>query len=275
MALIGTLEELPILDLLQMLCHRRQPGQLTITTEDGEHSIYLLGGQIFHFVSPIKRDPLGRYLVKQGLLDEEQLSRLLDDFHKRADQTIPLGAFLVRQGVVEKRQIRDIIADQLAELVYRLSHHGKGNFRYHQGTEHLPSHEISLGLTTGQVVLRGLEIVEGISKLHEQIDSFRQRIEHTDSLDKAEKLNLEPACWNVLSLADGHRSLADISRTANLSLFATARNAYKLLQHNLIHILPLSYQQKSSPVIKRQTVSPERLNKLLGEIEGEDGSHDS
>lgn len=274
MALTGTFGELPILDLLQMLCHRRQPGQLTITTEDGEHSIYLLGGQIFHFVSPIKRDPLGHALVEQGLLDEEQRNKLLNYFHNRADKSFPLGAFLVRRGVVEKRHIRSIVADQLAELIYQLSQHGEGSFHYQQGTEHLPSHEISLGLTTGQIVLRGLEIVEGISELQEHIESFRQRIEHTESLAEAEKLNLEPDYWNIISLADGHRSLAEISRTANLSLFATARIAYNLLRHGLIHVLPLSPQQPSSPAIKRQIVSPEKLSRLLGEIEGEDGTND-
>jgi len=268
MALTGTLSEVPILDLLQMLCHNRQPGQLIVTTSDGEHSIFFLGGQIFHFISPIKRDPLGHALIKMGLLTEEQRVELLDDFRNRSEQTTPLGAFLVRRGVVEKRHIRTIVADQLAELVYQLDLHGKGSFRYQQGTEHLPSHEISLGLTTGQVVLRGLTIVEGISELQEHIESFRQRIEHTESLATAENLTLEPDYWNVISLADGHRSLAEISRIANLSLLTTARITFELLQQGLIHILSLSPKQPSSTAIKRQQVSPEKLNRLLGEIEG-------
>ncbi|MCX5849006.1 MAG: ATPase, T2SS/T4P/T4SS family [Deltaproteobacteria bacterium] len=61
---------------------------------------------------------LGEILVKNGLLTEEMLGKVLND-QKKTD--LKFGQYLIRQGIVQEKQIIDLLSDQLNIKKYQMN----------------------------------------------------------------------------------------------------------------------------------------------------------
>src|SRR5262249_17969679 len=99
----GTFTTMPLPDLLQWLSDARKSGTLTVAIEFEERTVRLLQGRVTAISAddPQQRD-LGRVLVAQGLLSEEELGRALDDASTHAK---PFAEALVARGVLAEDQV--------------------------------------------------------------------------------------------------------------------------------------------------------------------------
>ena len=61
---------------------------------------------------------LGEILVKQGILTEEMLAKILND-QKKTD--LRFGQYLIRQGIVQEKQIIDLLSEQLNIKKYSMT----------------------------------------------------------------------------------------------------------------------------------------------------------
>ena len=61
---------------------------------------------------------LGEILVKQGILTEETLAKILNDQKKT---NLKIGQFLIRQGILQEKQIIDLLCEQLNLKKYQIN----------------------------------------------------------------------------------------------------------------------------------------------------------
>ncbi|MGA9109093.1 MAG: GspE/PulE family protein [Smithella sp.] len=61
---------------------------------------------------------LGEILVKQGVLTEEMLAKILNDQKKT---NLKIGQFLIRQGILQEKQIIDLLCEQLNLQKYQIN----------------------------------------------------------------------------------------------------------------------------------------------------------
>lgn len=112
--LMGSLQVIPLPDLVELLTRRRASGALTCERGTVRKTAFLVDGAVVGASSNDPREYLGQFLVNFGHVTEEQLARA---FHSQGESRARLGQILVTQGVVKAEVIRDVLAIKIRETL--------------------------------------------------------------------------------------------------------------------------------------------------------------
>lgn len=116
MSLCGTLQDLPIPDLLQMIAANRKTGRLVLTRRDGHGVIAFRNGKIIYAASNSVRETLGNILLHERLITESTLLEALER-QSRAAQEKRLGPVLVEMGVLDEATMERVVRGQTQRVV--------------------------------------------------------------------------------------------------------------------------------------------------------------
>jgi hypothetical protein len=123
---MGSLQVIPLTDLVELLARRRASGALTCERGTIRKTAFLVDGAVVGAASNDPREYLGQFLVNFGHLTEEQLARA---FHAQGESKSRLGQILVEQGVVKAEAIRDVLAIKIRETLLDVYLWDAGVFR--------------------------------------------------------------------------------------------------------------------------------------------------
>jgi hypothetical protein len=125
--LMGSLEILPLGDLLELLSRRGLAGTLTCERGTVRKTVHLAGGQAVGASSNDTRDQLGQLLVNFNHLDEAALQRAIET----QDETkVRLGRVLTMTGQVSAEVLRDVLAIKIRETLLDVFLWESGIFRF-------------------------------------------------------------------------------------------------------------------------------------------------
>ncbi len=118
-ALFGNTQTIPLPDLIGWLSSQKKDGSLEVWTQDESITLYLEKGNLVHAVSD--RSPtgnrLGEILIEQGVLDENELDRLID---QAKESNLKLGDLLSSESVITEEELRRALETQVQRLFDRL-----------------------------------------------------------------------------------------------------------------------------------------------------------
>ena len=115
MSLRGSLTDLPLPDLLQMVSANGKTGRLRVTTADREGLFVFREGKIIYGATNAHREAFGSALVLRGLITPEQLQEALDRKARGKDDR-RLGFILLQMGAVTEEDLFDVLRGQLREV---------------------------------------------------------------------------------------------------------------------------------------------------------------
>jgi hypothetical protein len=115
-SLCGTLQDLPIPDLLQMIAANRKTGRLVLTRRDGHGVIAFRNGKIIYAASNSVRETLGNILLHERLITESTLLEALER-QSRAAEEKRLGPVLVEMGVLDEATMERVVRGQTQRVV--------------------------------------------------------------------------------------------------------------------------------------------------------------
>lgn len=116
MSLCGTLQDLPIPDLLQMIAANRKTGRLVLTRRDGHGVIAFRNGKIIYAASNSVRETLGNILLHERLITESTLLEALER-QSRAAEEKRLGQVLVEMGALDEARMERVVRGQTQRVV--------------------------------------------------------------------------------------------------------------------------------------------------------------
>lgn len=116
MSLCGTLQDLPIPDLLQMIAANRKTGRLVLTRRDGHGVIAFRNGKIIYAASNSVRETLGNILLHERLITESTLLEALER-QSRAVVEKRLGPVLVEMGALDEATMQRVVRSQTQRVV--------------------------------------------------------------------------------------------------------------------------------------------------------------
>src|SRR5689334_13295952 len=119
MSLCGTLQDLPIPDLLQMIAANRKTGRLVLTRRDGHGVIAFRNGKIIYAASNSVRETLGNILLHERLITESTLLEALER-QSRAAVEKRLGQVLVEMGALDEARMERVVRGQTQRVVSEL-----------------------------------------------------------------------------------------------------------------------------------------------------------
>jgi len=168
MSLTGSLEDLSLTDIIQIISLSKRTGILEVESEDRRRGIIIFkNGQVVSALLQGKNSKsLGQVLVEAGVLRPDQLEQALAlQRQQRAHQ--PLGQILVQQGWLTREALELAVKQQIYRTVYELLQVSRGTFTFHL-TEIIPYDEIRVdpidlvllekGLNAQQLLLDAMKI---------------------------------------------------------------------------------------------------------------------
>ena len=231
----GRLEHVGLGDVLQILQHQAQSGVLLVRSFDGRAvSICVRRGHVdlvmAQGTSPELR--IGRYLVSEGLLDTNELERLLSG----PEQPL-LGRRLVQMGTLTEDDLKQALAQQSSELVYEALRWPRGTFSFARYATRPEAEDASLELPMTALLMEGLRRVDEWRLIEEQLDSFdRVPLLDVDVLREMPRERMRPAERTVLDAVDGRRDVRDIIAETKLGAFEVCKILYQLLGSRLVRL---------------------------------------
>src|SRR5512145_3201977 len=124
--LMGSLQVVPLPDLVELLARRRASGALTCERGTIRKTAWLVDGAVVGASSNDPREFLGQFLVNFGHLTEEQLAGAFEGYEGPRAR---LGQILVAKGLVSTAVVRDVLAIKIRETLLDVYLWDAGLFR--------------------------------------------------------------------------------------------------------------------------------------------------
>jgi hypothetical protein len=227
-ALRGTVEDLPLPELLHLLADTRQTGILELTGPN-PGIVALHKGEVTLALSAMG-PTLQQVLIGSGLASADEWDRVVTV----ADRGGKLADALVDTGIDEDRALA-VLYDHTVGAVFELMLPSDDDFAFLAGEQHPIGNRFTF--TVDELLADAGQRVDAWKVIAEAIPSvsIRMRLSHT--LPRA-KVTISSDEWHVLSRVDGRATIADIIRDLGMSAFAVCAVLHRLLQAGAVEQVP-------------------------------------
>jgi hypothetical protein len=228
MSLNGNLRTMPLPDILQWAAGGRKTGTLHIERLSIRKRIHLRDGLIFSSWSNDPRESLGQFLIRLGLVTEEQLFKAL---LIQEEKGLLLGFILADDGTLNEEQLRTALKVKAEETIYDLFLWPEGRFEFREA-EVPPELLVTCESAVTPVIMEGIRRVDEWMRIREVFPSLETTFRTT--IDPATRE--DPTERRVLELAAEGRSLFGMSLELRRSEFETAAVAFSLHSSGALEI---------------------------------------
>ncbi|MCH7564133.1 MAG: DUF4388 domain-containing protein [Gemmatimonadetes bacterium] len=226
MAIEGSLADISLADICQLLTMGRKTGCLTMTDRSNFGYIFFENGKVIYASLLNRPDRLGELLVKNEAITRDDLSAAMEQQGQREGKR--LGEILVEMGSLAQEDLEKYISVQIEEAVYRLFTWAQGSF--HFKPDEMPEEGFFLvSINPDALLMEGARRVDEWSLIEKRVSSMDLIfVLKRDPLTE-EDLELTDAQRRVILLLDGERSVEDIVEESGLVEFDTAKALYGLI----------------------------------------------
>ncbi|HPQ40570.1 MAG TPA: DUF4388 domain-containing protein, partial [bacterium] len=123
----GSLETMPLPNILQWLADSKKTGSLVIRIRDEEKRIFLKDGVITSACSNLEKDRFGIIIIKKGYVTQEQVDELLVEGRETGKL---LGKLCVERGLIPEEDVLEILQEQTMGIIESLLHREEGTFEF-------------------------------------------------------------------------------------------------------------------------------------------------
>ncbi|MCB9593571.1 MAG: response regulator [Sandaracinaceae bacterium] len=240
-ALRGRTEHVPLGEVLQLVTQSRQTGVLEVEKRGSRSgraiSVCLEDGRVQLALGRVHEQEfrLGRYLLREGLIEREDLDRILTN--KTASQRGLLGARLVRLGYLSAEELHRALVLQTSELIYEALRWPRGDFRFVRFASRPEARDANLGLPLASILMEGLRRVDEWRLIEEQVGSF----DAVPRRDEETLRSMDPERFDgdersVLETIDGVRTVREIIDASQLSSFDACKILFQMATSRLVRI---------------------------------------
>ncbi len=129
MSLVGTLEELGLGEILQIVSLSRKTGVLSLKSRGRDGSVFFRQGQVVRASSSTYQQSLGEVLIQKGVLDLAMLRKALAFQHENGFRQ-RLGVILVKNFGISQAIIEEVVRQQIENAVFSLFSWAEGTFDF-------------------------------------------------------------------------------------------------------------------------------------------------
>lgn len=231
MALRGSLGEVNLADICQLLALGQKTGCLWITDRSNFGYIYFTDGRVTYASVLNRPDRLGEILVQNGVISRAQLSQAMEQQGRAPGAK--LGRVLVQLEAMSEDDLRRYMTLQVSEAVYHLFTWTQGSFSFDpdRPPEHAEETEL-VAINAENLLLEGARRVDEWGEIEKKIPSFD--LIFSKSKEPDADVDLTPQERKLLPLIDGERTVDDLVTLSGLVEFEVGKAAYGLIQAGFI-----------------------------------------
>ena len=182
MTLDGSLEDLNIRDLLQILSLSKKSGTLTLVSPAGKGQVCFQNGQVIRAHSTAYPDCLGQLLKKNRLVSQDQIDKALA-YQQALAEHQPLGRIFANRLQIPPGTIEQLVASHIEEIVFSFFSWRSGTFTFK-----IHSHE-----NFGSAQLNPLDFMLEKGLNSERLALKGWRLNKTGAIDDCDERSLDIA----------------------------------------------------------------------------------
>ncbi|WP_303720305.1 response regulator [Malonomonas rubra] len=237
--LSGSLEKIPLPDVINFASNSRLSGRLTIFSRDVFGEIFIEDG-MFVFASCSKKGGKQPFLTdimkKQKLLtvDDDTIRDVVTEARERC---LPIGRMLVEKRLVNEGQLMEALRLHAMDAFGNILSAKTGSFFLEQD-------ELPTNLRDMQVRISLMNVLmEGLSQLDERQlaatefkDESMVLVRLITNEDAMDTVQLKARELDIFALIDGHKPLSEIIHLSQLDPLETKRICYALRKVGLLRL---------------------------------------
>jgi len=260
MRLEGTLDAFSLPDIFQLLSYTKKTGTLHLRCAGAHGAVHLRGGEVTGARSDMARQALGRRLVGAGLVDDQALASAVEQLVDRPGAG--LGQVLVHSAGLDRGVVDALAAEQAVDAVFDLMRWPEGEFAF--VIDEPDPDDLGVSLPVDQVVQEGHRRLEVWSGLTAAVPAPDVVVSWAPAPVDPPLLSVDE--WQLMSLVDGRRTVADLVTLSGRGDFAIVGALAALVERRLLQVCDTG-ADGSSAVVRRQ--------QLLAALEGLPGPADA
>lgn len=201
MPIEAPISELALFDLLQLISLTAKSGILSLIDKETTktYTIYFDNGKLVYIDLS---DKIREEMVKRELVDNDEVYSLEGD---------DLIEYIVKRQLMSSNTFNILYRKIAMEVIYSLFTINSGQISFKESDFSVP-HSLDLGEKIENVILEAARRIDEISKMEEIIPSRDIVLEVSSDIIGMESINLDRMEWELISLIDGKRTIADLIR---------------------------------------------------------------
>lgn len=211
----GSIERFTLPEIFQLIASSRKSGTLGIQRDDSIVMIYFKEGQIIYGYGPRQTFHLGQLLKEKGVITTDQLEEAVT-IQARSENTKRLGEILMSRRYIDRSDLENVVTRQVEDLLYSLLSWQSGSFKFYEN-QFPTEEEITVSISVENVILEGLRRLDEMNMVKDTLGDLKAVYTISASQGgRTRDVSLRADEWNLMALADGHRTLEEVSRVSHL-----------------------------------------------------------
>jgi tetratricopeptide (TPR) repeat protein len=232
MAIEGSLADVSLADICQLLSLGRKTGCMTITDRSNFGYIYFKNGRVIYASILNRPDRLGDTLVKNGVIQAEDLTRAVAEQSRQGSKR--LGEILVDSSALSQEELEKWITVQIEEAVYYLFTWNQGSFNFNPDEAPGEHQLFQVSLNADGLLMEGARRVDEWSMIEKKVPSMDLLFKMVRDPKEQADVELSANQKKLLPLLDGSRTVTDLVRDSGLVEFDTGKALYELIQAGFV-----------------------------------------
>ncbi len=232
MAIEGSLSDVSLADISQLLSLGRKTGCLTVTDHSNFGYIYFKGGRVVYASVLNRPDRLGDILIKNGVIEAEEFNRAMEEQSKDGEKK--LGEILIDFGVISIDELQKWVSSQVEEAVYHLFAWDQGTFHFKPDEAPDQAQVLLVSLSSDGLLLEGARRVDEWSVIEREVDSLDLIFKLGRDPREAEEIKTTANQRRILPLLDGVNTVRDVVEESGLVEFETGKAIYELVNAGFV-----------------------------------------
>jgi hypothetical protein len=233
--LTGPLSQASVVQVLRAVFIRGLSGHLVFARGDETISLRFISGHVVSGSSEPVPGRVGEVLVRSGLLERALLDPALA---RAAGQGRRLGPVLVEQELATREQVEEALRLQVCSVLSDALSWGGGSFRFEPNASLPPLEEVSLRISTPQLILQAVNSLDSLTVRELLGDPDRLVSAVKDPPVRLEAMTLSPGDAFILSRADGDLTARELLGITPLPPETVERSLLALLSLGVVEYRP-------------------------------------
>ncbi|MCD4732960.1 response regulator [bacterium] len=212
--LTGNLRSLSVSDLFQLLRFKRDTVVMSFSTVSSSIDFFVEQGMIIWATSVGEKEPIGAYLVRVGALTNEELMIQLSKKEVGGDGEL-LGRYLISNGIVTEDQVQQALRSRILDLTIKVMQMSEADVLVTQA-ETEPRGNLEHPISIDYLMLESARRMDEESSIQEFVSSLDEPLE-LQPQNLADDVEFSEREWENLKLIDGISTINNIISLSNQS----------------------------------------------------------
>jgi tetratricopeptide (TPR) repeat protein len=243
MSIQGDFATMPLPDLLQWLAISQKTGILLLQRGEIVKEIYFCQGKIVASASNDPREYFGQFLLSYDKIDEADLMRA---FIKQGETGIKLGRILVMEGLLSEDEVQRFLRIKAEESIYDLFLWQVGTFKFYNDAPAQESH-VAIRMDVTSILMEGTRRADEWGRIRKVFPTPKTVLRiRPENLTRS--ILSDPLYNRMVQLLDAPRRISDLSLMFHASDFAVSKTLYDMYQMGILDVVEAPPPEPTSEV---------------------------